>query len=111
MFDLTFPSEQVFPLYPTRPELEDDPAFSAFLDALNDFFQHLFSQNASTRSYFQAAGVYFNDTNQESALRTQSADVTEQAIAAVIKNIAHPTRREYVWSAEENRWVLVLLPK
>ena len=111
MFNLTFPTQQVFPSYPTQPEPEDAEGLEAFFEALNDFFQHLFTQHDSTRRYFQAADFYFNDSNQESGLRTQSADVSEQAIAAVIKNIAHPTRREYVWNAAENRWVLVLLPK
>jgi hypothetical protein len=111
MFNLTFPSPQVFPTYPTRPEVEDELSLAAFFDSLNDFFQHLFSQHTSTRTYFQAAELYFNDTNQESGLRTQSASVNEQAIAAVIKNITHPTRREYVWNATEQRWVMVLLPK
>jgi|SRR5215510_387631 len=111
MLNLTFPTTQLFPTYPTRPAAEDNDALSAFMDALREFFQQLWQQHTSATRYFAAAGFYVNDSNQDSMLRTESADVTEQAIAAVVKNIVQPVKREYVWDPAQNRWVLSLIPR
>lgn len=111
MFNFPFPTAQLFPVYPSRPTVEDDEALTAFMEALQEFFQHLVQQQASTNRYFAAADFYFNDSHQESAVRTDSAEVTEQAIAAVIKNMTQPMKQDYVWSASENKWVLVLIPR
>jgi hypothetical protein len=108
MLDFTFPTQLIFPMYPNGPAPEDNEALTAFLDALRAFFNQLQQQQASTSRYFSAASFYFNDGHAESTVRTESADVTQQAISAVIKNIAQPVKREYVWDANENRWVLVL---
>jgi hypothetical protein len=108
--NLIFPTHLPFPSYPTRPTEEDEAGVSAFFEALREFFQHLVRQNTSTRRYFDAAGFYFDNDNQESAVRTRSADVTEEAIAAVIKNITPPTECQYVWDPAQNCWVLKLTP-
>ena len=109
MLNLEFPTHLIFPLYPTRPLPEDNnEAFTAFLDALRAFFNQLQRQNESANRYFAATNFGFNDANQESMLRTESAEVAEQALSAVIKNIAQPVKREYVWDTNQNRWVLVL---
>jgi hypothetical protein len=102
---LTFPTLPPLPFYPTRPAEGDEESASAFLAALRDFFQHLFQQHATTRRYFDAAGFYCNDANRDSVLRTESQDLSQQAISAVIKNIVPLTKREYVWDAAEQRWV------
>jgi len=81
------------------------------MDALNEFFQHLWQQHTTTSRYFAAADFYVSDSNQDSMLRTESATVTEQAIAAVVKNIVQPVKREYVWDPAQNRWVLSLVPR
>jgi hypothetical protein len=111
MLNLTFPTQQLFPTYPTRPAAEDDDALSAFMDALQEFFQQLWQQRTTTNRYFAAADFYFNDSNQDGTLHTESADVTEQAIAAVVKNIVQPLKREYVWDPAQHHWVLNLVPR
>ena len=112
MSTIDFPTQLIFPLYPTRPGPEDsNETFTAFLDALRAFVNQLQRQNESTNRYFSATNFHFNDANQESTLRQESAEVAEQALSAVIQNIAQPVKREYVWDANENRWVLVLLSR
>jgi hypothetical protein len=108
--NLQFPTFLPFPLYPTRPTEGDEAGATSFLEALNDFLHHLFQQHTSTRHYFDAAGFYFNDSNQENADRSRSAEVSQEAISAVIKNITHPAKGEYVWDAAKNCWVLKLTP-
>jgi len=108
--NLIFPTHLPFPLYPTPPTEEDEAGASSFFEALREFFQHLLRQHATTSRYFDAANFYFNDSNQESLVRARSADVTQEAIAAVIKNITNPTKGEYVWDSAQNRWVLKLTP-
>jgi hypothetical protein len=108
--NLEFPTCLPFPLYPTPPTEEDEAGASAFLEAFRDFLNHLFEQHTTTCRYFNAASFYFDDSNQESTGRSRSAEVTQEAIAAVIKNISHPAKGEYVWDAAQNCWVLKLTP-
>lgn len=108
--NLIFPTQSPFPLYPTLAPEADDAAMAAFFDALRNFFRSLMQQHASTRRYFDAAGFYCNDANRDSSVRTQSQDVAQEAISAVIKNIVPPTRREYVWDPNQQRWVLQTIP-
>ena len=108
--NLMFPTHLQFPLYPTRPVEVDEYGASAFMAALREFFQHFVQQRSTTNRYFDAAGFYLDNSNQENTVRTHSADVTEQAIAAVIKNINQPTDGQYVWDPAQNRWVLKLIP-
>jgi hypothetical protein len=108
--NLTFPTHLLFPSYPTRPTEEDEAVVSAFLESLREFFQHLVRQHTSTRRYFDAAEFYFDNSNQESMVRTRSADATQEAMAAVIKNITPPTECHYVWDSVQNCWVLKLTP-
>ena len=108
--NLTFPTPQMFPIYPTPPIEDDEAASMAFLEALRDFFQHLLTQHDSTQRYFDAARFYFSDSNQEGMLKTQAVEVTQQAIAAVIKNMTQPARTEYVWDSARNCWVLKRVP-
>lgn len=108
--NLIFPTHSSFPLYPVRPVAEDEVASSSFFEALREFFQHLLRQHTSTRRYFEAAEFYFDSSNQESVDRTRSANATQEAIAYVIQNITQPTKGEYVWDPEQNRWVLKLTP-
>jgi hypothetical protein len=103
---LTFPTLPPLPFYPTRPVEGDDEATTAFLAALRDFFQHLFQQHATTRRYFDAAGFYCNDANRDSAVRTESQDLSHEAISAVIKNIVPVTKRDYVWDSAQQCWVI-----
>lgn len=106
--NLIFPTQSTFPLYPVRPTEEDELAATSFLDALREFFQHLLRQHTNTSRYFDAAAFYFDSSNQESHDRVCSADATQEAITFVIKNITQPTKGEYVWDPEQNRWVLKL---
>jgi predicted HD phosphohydrolase len=108
--NLIFPTRLSFPLYPVQPTEQDEASGSAFLEALRDFFQHILRQHTSTRRYFQAAEFYFDSSNQESHVRTSSADAAQEAISAVIQNITQPTKGEYVWDPSQNRWVLKLTP-
>ena len=108
--NLEFPTYLPFPLYPTHPTEEDEAGANAFLEALNDFLSHLFQQHTTTRRYFDAASVHFDDSNQESTGRSRSAEVTQEAIAAVIKNITQSTKGEYVWDPAQNCWILKLTP-
>jgi hypothetical protein len=107
---LIFPTQLSFPLYPVRPTEEDEVASASFLDALREFFQHLLRQHTTTSRYFKAAEFYFDSSNQESQDRVRSADATQEAISYVIQNITQPTKGEYVWDPEQNRWVLKLTP-
>jgi hypothetical protein len=107
--NLIFPTYTPFPSYPTRPTEEDEAAATAFLQALFEFFRHLQQQHTSTTRYFDAAHYYFDQSNQESTERTQSAGVTQEAISAVIKNIHRPSIGEYVWVSAQNCWVLILV--
>jgi hypothetical protein len=108
--NLVFPTHLLFPSYPTRPTEPDELGASAFFQALREFFQHLTQQRTSTGRYFDAARFYLDDSNQENVVRTNSADVTGEAIAAVIKNMNQPTDSEYVWDPVQDRWVLKSTP-
>lgn len=108
--NLIFPTQLSFPTYPAAPVEEEEAARSAFLEALAEFFQHLFQQHSSTRRYFQAAEFYFDSSNREAQDRTHSADATQQAISFVIQNITPPTQGEYVWDPAQNCWVLKVTP-
>jgi hypothetical protein len=108
--NLLFPTQLQFPTYPTRPTEEDEAGLSAFFEALRSFFQHVVQQHTATSRYFDAADCYFENGNQESLVTAKSTDVSEQAIAAVIKNITQPTKGEYVWDAAQNCWKLKLTP-
>jgi len=108
--NLLFPTQLQFPMYPTRPTEEDEAGASAFLEALREFFQHVVRQHTATSRYFDAADFYFDNGNKESVVTARAADVSEQAIASVIKNMTQPTKGEYVWDAAQNCWVLKLTP-
>ena len=108
--NLIYPTQLSFPLYPSQPTEPDEVAASSFLEALREFFQHLLQQHTSTRRYFQAAEFYFDSSNQESQVRTNSANATQEAISHVIQNITPPTKGEYVWDPSQNRWVLKSIP-
>jgi hypothetical protein len=108
--NLVFPTFLEFPIYPVRPTENDDDAVAAFMEALRDFFQHFVRQNTNTRRYYDAVNFYFDVSDQENLDRRESAHVSQQAIAAVIKNIRYPVREEYVWDPNRNCWVLKTIP-
>ena len=106
----TFPTPETFLMYPARPTEDGEAAFAAFLEALGGFFQGMHQQQATTNRYYQAVNFCFDDSNQEGLLRTHCANVGEEAIASVIKNIAPPTRCEYVWDHTHQQWTLRRIP-
>lgn len=108
--NLIFPTQLSFPMYPTPPVEQEEAGTSSFLEALAEFFQHLLRQHSSTRRYFQAAEFYFDSSNQESQIRSRSADAAQEAITSVIQNITRPTKGEYVWDPAQNCWVLKVTP-
>ena len=109
--NLEFPTHLPFPLYPTRPTEEDEAGANAFLEALRRLLSATSSSSTRPLAAISMPPVfYFDDSNQESTGRSRSAEVTQEAIAAVIKNITQPTKGEYVWDPAQNCWVLKLTP-
>ena len=108
--NLDFPTQVSFPSNPTRPFDDDGAGASAFPGAISDFLNRLSEQQTSTPPSFDTAGPCLDDSNQESICRGPSEDVNQEAITAVIRNIALPNKDEYVWDAAQYRWVLRVIP-
>ena len=108
--NLDFPTQVPFPSNPTRPLDDDGAGASAFLGAIGDFLNHLSEQQTTTPPTLDAAGPGLDHGNQESICGGLSAEIHQEAITAVIRNIARLTKDEYVWDPVQYRWIIRVIP-
>jgi hypothetical protein len=107
--NLEFPTQVPFPLSPARPNEEDRAGASGFLEAISNFLNHL-SERPTTPSLDAADSGLDHDHSNESICGGVPAEFTQEAITAVIRNIALPAKDEYVWDPAQYRWILKVIP-